>query len=269
MTKDYSKIDWGKALSDLRELQDLLVMAYRKGDKLLVAQLQRKIVCSFAARSWAVRSTIHSLGGKNSGTDGEIWKESKDIFKGIIELKHWSDKPNDYKAKALKKIFVQIPGSTEKRPLYLPTILDRCMQKLYYYCISPIVEDTSDPNSYGYRSMRSEHDAISKYRTLLDKDFSPDFVLNVGIHKKSEALLKSFLMENTPIPDKNPLKSWLDSGIISHIGQFEEDSSQNHGGILSPVLLNIALDGFEGYVKTKARGIHKALKKREVLFNLK
>jgi RNA-directed DNA polymerase len=83
---EYSKINWGKALSELREMQERLVLVYRSGDKREIAQLQRKIVCSFAARAWAVRSVSSNAGGKTPGTDGVIWSTPKERFDGICEV---------------------------------------------------------------------------------------------------------------------------------------------------------------------------------------
>lgn len=65
------------------------------------------------------------------------------------------------------------PNSTEKRPLGIPTMIDRAMQAIYNFGVDPAVETVSDPNSYGFRKCRSTHDAITAIRSLLDKESHP------------------------------------------------------------------------------------------------
>jgi len=137
-------------------------------------------------------------------------------------------------------------------------MIDRAIQALYHFSIDPVVETKSDPNSFGFRKNRSTHDAIIAIRSHLDKKTAPQWILEIDISKCFDKINHGYLMKETPIAHKNVLKEWLECGII-HNGVFSPTTEGTpQGGIISPTLCNIALNGLEEHIcqnNPKKKGI--------------
>ena len=85
-------------------------------------------------------------------------------------------------------------------------MIDRAVQALYHQALDPVVEEISDKNSYGFRRYRSTHDAMTRIRTLLDKQVSPRVILDADIRKCFDKINHQFLIEKTPLYNKHVLK---------------------------------------------------------------
>ena len=108
----------------------------------------------------------------------------------------------------MRRVYIPKPNSPkEKRPLGIPTMIDRAMQALYHLGVDPAVETISDPNSYGFRKHSSTHDAITAIRSLLDKSTHPRWILEADISKCFDRIDHEFLMKHTPICHKHVLQS--------------------------------------------------------------
>jgi RNA-directed DNA polymerase len=93
----------------------------------------------------------------------------------------------------------------DTRPLGIPTIEDRAVQALYHLAVDPIVECTSDPNSFGFRKFRSTQQAVNEVREYLNKPYSPEWILEADISKCFDRISHDFLMKHTPICHKTVL----------------------------------------------------------------
>lgn len=202
----------------------------------------------FGTRALAVRKVVTNQGGKTPGIDNQIWDTPESRFKAIGKLGVIVAKPHLYVASPVKRVYIPKPGTKERRPLGIPTLTDRAVQALYHMAVDPVVECYSDPNSYGFRSYRSAQDAITTLRSLLDKAVSPQWVFETDIAKCFDKIDQRFLIENTPICDKSVLSQWLESGV--QIGGQREDVVEGtpQGGIISPMLCNVALNGLEAHI---------------------
>lgn len=134
------------------------------------------------------------------------------------------------------------------RPLGIPTIRDRAMQALYLITLEPIAETEADPNSYGFRYFRACRDAIAQSFCSLAKSYSPRWILDADIKACFDWIDHGWLMENIPI-DKRMLKQWLKCGYLQDRKLFPTKSGTPQGGIISPTLANMTLDGLEKAVK--------------------
>lgn len=246
---DYQDIDWGSCHKTLAALQQRLVEAHRLNENRTIKHLQRTIVTSFAARALAVRRVTTNKGGRTPGVDGVKWDGPAKRVAAISELQHLTQNPREYKASPVKRVFIPKPGKTEKRPLGIPTLVDRAMQAIYLYSIDPLVEEVSDDNSYGFRPYRGAREAMAKIRDTLGKDYSPNYLLDADIEKCFDKINHSWLVEQVPIIDKEVLESWLRSGVDTFGTREPTELGVPQGGVISPTLSNIALNGIESHVK--------------------
>ena len=131
-----------------------------------------------------------------------------------------------------------------KRPLSIPCMLCRAMQALYLLALDPIAETTSDPNSYGFRKERSPADAIEQCFTILGKRRSPQWILEGDIKACFDRISHEWLLTHIPM-DKSILRRWLKAGFIEKHVLHPTEEGTPQGGICSPVIANLALDGLE------------------------
>jgi RNA-directed DNA polymerase len=131
----------------------------------------------------------------------------------------------------------------------MPTMRDRAMQALYLLALDPIAETLADPNSYGFRTHRAPADAIEQCFTVLAKKASPQWVLEGDIRACFDELSHDWLLAHIPM-DKAILHKWLKAGYIEGNVLHPTDAGTPQGGICSPVIANLALDGLEARLRT-------------------
>lgn len=130
------------------------------------------------------------------------------------------------------------------RPLSIPTLNDRAMQALYLLALDPVAEVKADINSYGFRKERSAADAIEQCFNALGRQGSTNWVLEGDIKSCFDKISHSWLEANIPM-EKTILQKWLKAGFMENgiLNPTIEGTPQ--GGIASPLLANITLDGLE------------------------
>jgi RNA-directed DNA polymerase len=121
---------------------------------------------------------------------------------------------------------------------------DRAMQALYLLALDPIAETTADHNSYGFRPMRSTADAIEQCFKLLSRKSAPAWVLEGDIVGCFDHISHEWVLENIPV-DKAVLRGWLKAGYVEKQTLFATDEGTPQGGVISPALANMTLDGLE------------------------
>jgi len=160
-----------------------------------------------------------------------------------------------YKAQGLKRAWIPKEYTTELRPLGIPTVKDRAIQILFLLAMEPVAETQADESSYGFRPFRGCATAITVIRSLLDKKYARDtWVYDADLTKCFDSISHDFLLNNTFIHNKDPLQQWLKAPIYETITEgpnkgktiiTPNNRGTPQGGVISPILCNIALDGMQ------------------------
>ena len=240
--QQWHDIDWCRVQRNVRAMQVRIAKACREGKWRRVKALQRMLTRSRSARYLAVRRVTENQGKRTAGVDRVLWDTPDAKWKAANGLKR-----HGYKPRPLRRVF--IPKSNGKeRPLGIPTMTDRAMQALYLLALAPIAETKGDPNSYGFRIERSTADAMGQLFVCLSKKVSAQWILEADIQGCFDHINHDWMLAHVPM-DKAILRKWLKAGVI-HKGQLQAtDAGTPQGGIISPTLANMALDGLETQLK--------------------
>ena len=119
------------------------------------------------------------------------------------------------------------------------------MQAIFLQALDPIAETTADRNSYGFRKERSCADAIEQCFVTLSRRNSAQWVLEGDIKACFDRISHDWLLDNIPLGDKAILRKWLKSGYMEKLVLHPTEDGTPQGGIISPVLANLTLDGLE------------------------
>lgn len=239
LKNQWDNIDWKEAEMRVNRLQIRIAKATKEKDWNLIKRLQYLLTHSFYAKAIAVKAVTGNKGKRTAGIDGEIWQSPTAKMKAVLSL---TDK--NYKAKPLKRIYIPKPGKKKKRPLSIPTMYDRSMQALYAMALSPVAETLADTTSFGFRKYRNTHDACTYAFLTLNGKSSAKWVLEADIKACFDTISHEWLIEHIPM-DKSILKQFLKAGYIFNRNLFPTDRGAAQGGIISPILANMTLDGIE------------------------
>jgi RNA-directed DNA polymerase len=241
---DWRTINWSQCYVEVRRLQVRIAKGAREGSWRKVKALQWLLTHSFSARALAVRRVTENQGKSTPGVDGVTWSTPEAKAAGIQELQR-----RGYQPQPLRRVY--IPKSNGKlRPLGIPTMKDRAMQALHLLALLPVSETTADWNSYGFRPERSTHDAIVQLHNDLAKMGSAQWVLEGDIKGCFDNIDHKWMLSNVCI-DMQVLEKWLKSGYVEKGQLFPTNEGTPQGGIISPTLANLALDGLEDLLEQR------------------
>lgn len=235
---EWKSIYWKFIHRKVRRLQMRIAKAVKMGRWGKVKVLQYLLSRSFYAKLWAVKRVTSNRGRRTPGIDGIIWSSNKDKSKAVFSLKR-----RGYKPQPLRRIYIPKKNG-KKRPLSIPTMYDRAMQALYKLALAPVAETTADKNSYGFREGRSCADAVSASFNALSKPNSATWVLEADIKGCFDNISHQWMFNNLAM-DKQILHKWLKAGYVENGATFPTRKGTPQGGIISPMLANMTLDGLE------------------------
>lgn len=257
----WKSIDWKKCEAQVKKLQERIVKARKEGRHGKVKSLQWTLTHSFAAKAIAVKRVTTNEGKKTAGVDKVLWFTDKAKYEAILNLKR-----NGYKPQPLRRVYIK-KANGKLRPLGIPTMKDRAMQALYLLALEPIAEMTADPHSYGFRKERCPQDAIQQCHTILCRQNSPKWVLEGDIKGCFDHISHEWLLNNIPM-DTKILKKWLKCGVIFKGELFTTDEGTMQGGIISPTLANMTLDGLSKLLATKNKRVNRKYEKYSPMVNM-
>jgi RNA-directed DNA polymerase len=246
VTLNWDAIDWRACEQNVRRLRQRIFTASQAGDLERVRNLQKLMLRSRANTLVSVRRvTERNAGRKTAGIDGEVALTPEAKADLAERLQRSSEL---WHARPVKRVYIPKRGSSEKRrPLGIPVILDRCHQARVVNALEPEWEARFEPKSYGFRPGRGCHDAIEAIYQV-GKGRSPQrrWVLDADLAGAFDQIDHSHILSQLgTFPAREMVKQWLKAGVIEkgRLSRTEEGTPQ--GGVVSPVLLNVALHGME------------------------
>jgi len=242
--QEWRDMPWPKLEKHVHRLQKRIYRASQRGETKTVHRLQRLLMSSWSAKCLAVRRvTQDNKGKKTPGCDGVASLEPQERLALVAHLNL------DAKPQPIRRVWIPKPGTDEQRPLGIPTLSDRARQALVKLALEPQWEAKFEPNSYGFRPGRSCHDAVIAIFDSIKQ--CPKYVLDADIAKcfdriDQEALLKKL---NTFPRLRRLIKGWLKAGVLDGDVLTPTKQGTPQGGVLSPLLANVALHGLEKVVR--------------------
>ena len=242
---DWHAIDWRRIEDDVRRLRQRIFTASKAGDLARVRQLQKLMLRSRANTLLSVRRvTERNAGRLTAGVDGEVVLTPEAKARLADRIQHQAE---PFKALPVRRVYIPKPGSRKRRPLGIPVILDRCHQARVAGALEPEWEARFEPRSYGFRPGRGCHDAIQAiHQAVKGKSPKRQWVLDADLASAFDRIAHDHILAMLgTFPARGMVAQWLKAGVVEQgrLRRTEEGTPQ--GGVVSPVLLNVALHGME------------------------
>lgn len=240
----WQDIPWRDVERKVFKLQRRIYQASRQGKQPAVRRLQKLLLSSWYARCLAVRKVTQDNRGKRTpGVDGKL------VISPTQRMRLASTLKLTAKAQPVRRVWIDKPGTDEKRPLGIPTIENRAQQALAKLTLEPEWEAKFEPNSFGFRPARCAHDAIEAIHNSIK--YTPKYVLDADIAKCFDRIEHRALLAklNTFAKLRRAIKAWLTAGVMDGENLFPVKAGTPQGGVISPLLANIALHGLETAIR--------------------
>ncbi|MFM1533587.1 group II intron reverse transcriptase/maturase [Helcococcus ovis] len=251
--------------TDLKKLLDLLYEKSKTGNVftgLLEAITDEVVIVT------AIHNIKSNKGSKTTGVDkikmDKYLQMPKDEVIYLVKKSIC-----DYKPKPAKRVYID-KGNGKKRPLGIPTILDRIIQECIRIIIEPICEARFYPHSYGFRPYRSQKHAIRGIVNVINANYKskdqPVWALEGDIKGCFDNINHRILLKklwDIGVHDKRVIqiiKAMLSVGYVEYDMLKNDDKGTPQGGILSPLLANVYLNDFDWYVGRKYYEPHRKCK---------
>jgi RNA-directed DNA polymerase len=245
----WKALNWASLRASVKRLQMRIAKAIRENDHGRVKALQWILTHSGAAKLLAVQRVTSNKGHTTPGVDGQVWRTDRQKFAAVGRLKQ-----RGYRPQPLRRIY--IPKKNGKlRPLSIPVMFDRARQALQALALKPIAETCADKNSYGFREGRSCADAIAQCFNALAKSYAPVWILEGDIKSCYDQISQDWMLNHIPM-DREILRKWLRAGDMEKGRWYPTEAGTPQGGIASPLLANLTLDGLESAIRAAIRPRH-------------
>ncbi len=240
-------LPWRSLEQQVVRMQKQISQAAQRGDRQAVHDLQQRLMESEAARLLAVRRAAEENQGKDTaGVDGikSLSPRERLAMASTIHPKYWNYQP----PLPVRRVWVPKPGTVERRPLAILPMIDRCKQALAKLALEPEWEAKFEPHSYGFRPGRSTHDGIAAILVAIERH--PSFVFDADIEEAFDHINQAVVLDKlqTFPALRQAINAWLTAGVMDGNTYFSSETGIAQGGVLSPLLMNVALHGMEAVV---------------------
>jgi RNA-directed DNA polymerase len=246
----WDHVDWREASRLVTNLRQRIFRAARANDHRKVRSLQKLMLRSRSNILMSVRRVTQVNAGKNTpGVDKVLVKTPAargDLVDRLATFQPWRAKP-------VRRVYIPKKSDSSKcRPLGIPTIMDRCLQAMVKNALEPAWESRFEGSSYGFRPGRNAHDAIEKIYGFSCPNSRKKVVVDADIAGAFDNISQEFILKALgDVPGKALIKQWLKAGYLEDGRYHDTPRGTPQGGVISPLLLNIALHGMEAALGVK------------------
>lgn len=239
---DWNTTNWRRTNRVVRNLRQRIFRATREGNWNKVASLQKLMLRSHSNILLSVRRVTQINAGKRTaGIDKVVVKSPAARGKMVDDL----STTTPWKSKPARRVYIP-KANGKQRPLGIPVVKDRCLQAMVKNALEPSWEARFEGPSYGFRPGRGCHDAIAKIYLLARPHKKKKWIVDADIKGAFDNINHEFLLKAIDkIPGRELIKQWLKAGYVDRGSFHESTSGTPQGGVISPLLANIALHGME------------------------
>jgi RNA-directed DNA polymerase len=245
---DWSRIDWRKTQKRVKNLRRRIYRATKQQQWHKAKYLTKLMLRSYSNLLMSIRRVTQVNEGRDTpGVDGQVVKTSIQRGKLAEELRNHKG----WRAQPVKRVYIPKPGKEGERPLGIPTIKDRVLQAVVSNAYEPRFEASFEAQSYGFRPGRSCQDAIDEIYIALSENpcGGKQYVIEADIKGAFDNIGHQFILDTIgQVAGRSLIRQWLRARYLQGGELHRVTAGTPQGGVISPLLANIALDGLKRHL---------------------